>query len=1054
MSRPHRTQPPSRTRWLAALLCLVWAASSTCVPPPEAAGAQAPSGAAFGAGTPAERRKALGELEESARLSQDRGEMLEAARALNGVGRLRLTLNDPRGALDAHRRALGLLEQTPAAEVRVDNLNGLAAAYLPLRELAAAEAALRESLALSRQSGYAAGEAESLLTLSRRQNEGNHATAVATALEALRLWQELGHSPGVARSHSSLGGYYLAQNSLAEAAEHLRQALGLWRELRDLPEQAEALTMLGFIESRKGEWQGSITFYTQAANLLDEEAEPGRMGQIAAGLGDAFNENGLPERGVFHFQRALEYYRRTGDPLDVTYALWGLGRSHFLAGDFAQALSCFQQSLAGVDGGHVYAALNFEYTGRVYLAEGRYAAALEYLEPALAIYQRAVNPKEEAQVRALIGQVYQRQGRAAPARRQYLRALAAFGKLSDRVNRAAVLYALGGLEMGRGDQRAAEAYLRQSIEGTEDVRRASTSRDLTAAFSATVNERYLAYVECLMRMDARDPSRGLAARAFEASESARARSLSELLRATGSNLVPGLDPQLAAQEQALRQTLRAREDERVALLGKKYKRSELESLDAEVARLEAEYGRVDETIRARHPAYGLVARAEVWDLRRIQERVVADDETVLLEYNLGAERGYGWAVTRDRVEARELPGREAVAAAARAVYELLSDPRRAGDEAELGRAAGELSRMVLAPFAGALGGRRRVIVVADGALNYVPFQLLPDPAAGGEPLVAAREVVNAPSASTLGQLREETSRRRAHAKTLAAFGDPVFASNYAARKGTGDGAEVAALRRAGAAGWGHALRGIEVGEDSFDPATIRPLFFAGEELQNLREVAAGHEALVASGFGATRERLQATDLSEYAILHFATHGRLNPKQPENSGLMLSTVDEEGRERAGLVTLRDVYGLRAPVGLVVLSACQTALGKEVAGEGIVGLTRGFMYAGASGVVSSLWKVDDEAAAELMKRFYANMLREGMTPAEALRAAQNSIRQVPEWRSPHHWAAFTLHGEYRQVFRPARPAAAAGPDAKAAAVAALLLLALCAAWWYRRRVDKVA
>jgi len=232
-------------------------------------------------------------------------------------------------------------------------------------------------------------------------------------------------------------------------------------------------------------------------------------------------------------------------------------------------------------------------------------------------------------------------------------------------------------------------------------------------------------------------------------------------------------------------------------------------------------------------------------------------------------------------------------------------------------------------------------------------------------------------------------------------------------------------------------RGIELKGDSFDPSSVEPLFFARLELKNLREVVAGGETFVATEFAATREQLLGADLTQYSILHFATHGYLDPKRPENSGLVLSTVDREGRAQDGFVKLQDIYGLRAPVDLVVLSACRTALGKEVRGEGLIGLTRGFMYAGASSVVSSLWEADDEATAELMKRFYSNMLQRGQTPAEALRAAQNSIRREPLWRSPYYWAAFTLQGEYRQVIRQA-PAGSASSYTKMIVVGTLLAL----------------
>jgi CHAT domain-containing protein len=280
---------------------------------------------------------------------------------------------------------------------------------------------------------------------------------------------------------------------------------------------------------------------------------------------------------------------------------------------------------------------------------------------------------------------------------------------------------------------------------------------------------------------------------------------------------------------------------------------------------------------------------------------------------------------------------------------------------------------------------------------------------------------------------------------LAALGDPVFSSSYSFV------AEAKKQERAGMA------RPVDEDPrralasdvaDTFDPNRIQSLFYARQELDVLRKLVPADEALVYSDFDATRDRLREIDLRQFRILHFATHGLLNAKQPELSGLMLSLVDQEGRPVSGFVGLSDIYNLRAPVDLVVLSACRTALGKDVRGEGLVGITRGFMYAGASGVVASLWRVDDEATAELMKRFYSNMLQQGMTPAAALREAQNSIRQEPQWRSPYYWAAFTLQGEYRQVIK--SPTGASASVRTKVVVSALLFALLSgAAWWHLRR-----
>jgi CHAT domain-containing protein len=169
--------------------------------------------------------------------------------------------------------------------------------------------------------------------------------------------------------------------------------------------------------------------------------------------------------------------------------------------------------------------------------------------------------------------------------------------------------------------------------------------------------------------------------------------------------------------------------------------------------------------------------------------------------------------------------------------------------------------------------------------------------------------------------------------------------------------------------------------------------------------------MMALDFRANRATATSSELGQYRIVHFATHGLLNSEHPELSGLVLSLVDEQGRPVDGFLRLHEVYNLRLPVELVVLSACQTGLGREVKGEGLVGLTRGFMYAGAARVAASLWKVDDAATMELMGRFYRGMLKEGLRPAAALRAAQLEMWRTKRWREPYYWAAFVLQGEWR-------------------------------------------
>jgi CHAT domain-containing protein len=183
------------------------------------------------------------------------------------------------------------------------------------------------------------------------------------------------------------------------------------------------------------------------------------------------------------------------------------------------------------------------------------------------------------------------------------------------------------------------------------------------------------------------------------------------------------------------------------------------------------------------------------------------------------------------------------------------------------------------------------------------------------------------------------------------------------------------------------------------------------EARDILAVTPPGEGMKALDFDASRATAMDPKLAQYRIIHFATHSFSDNEHPELSALAFSMVDQDGNAQDGLVGLQDIYNLNLPADLVVLSACETALGKAIKGEGLMGLTRGFMYAGATRVVASLWKVDDVATAELMRRFYTAMEREKMRPAAALQKAQVEMWRQARWRDPYYWAGFELQGEWK-------------------------------------------
>ena len=267
-----------------------------------------------------------------------------------------------------------------------------------------------------------------------------------------------------------------------------------------------------------------------------------------------------------------------------------------------------------------------------------------------------------------------------------------------------------------------------------------------------------------------------------------------------------------------------------------------------------------------------------------------------------------------------------------------------------------------------------------------------------------------PSASALAVLRKETAGRRPAARTVAVLADPVFDKDDERIKLTiTDRSRKESGSEASAPAVGDLTRATE--EVIGAGGTISRLPFSRAEAEAILSVAPKAGSLRALDFNASRATATSTELSQFQIVHFATHGLLNRTHPELSGIVLSLVDQQGKPQDGFLQLHDVYNLDLPAELIVLSACQTGLGKSVWGEGLVGITRGFMYAGTKRVVSSLWGVQDLATAELMKRFYRAMLGEKqMRPAEALRAAQVEMWRSSRWRSPYYWGGFVLYGEW--------------------------------------------
>jgi CHAT domain-containing protein len=446
--------------------------------------------------------------------------------------------------------------------------------------------------------------------------------------------------------------------------------------------------------------------------------------------------------------------------------------------------------------------------------------------------------------------------------------------------------------------------------------------------------------------------------------------------------------------------------------------SELEKAGQELNALSVINRELDAQIRTESPRYASLVQPQPLSLREVQAEIV-DEDSVLLQYFLGAELSYVWTVTTDRINVYALPPRERIEALIHQLRRLMGDSsgvdphiRSARSKRHETELAERVSEILLGPASNDLG-ERRLLIVPDGILHFVAFAALPVPgghhAAGRAtvPLISKHEVVHLPSASTLALIRREWKREKHWSKKAIVFADPVFEiddprittpaiarSRLAARSRPAPSTSPALLQRAL-----RDLGGLSQG--------VPRLLGSRREAETIASI--DPAISVALGFAASRTAATNINLADYGIVHFATHGIIDNDHPELSGIILSLVNEKGESQDGFLRLHDIYNLRLPVDLVVLSACSTAIGKEVHGEGLIGLVRGFMYAGSRRVLATLWKVDDEATSALMKHFYAGMFVRRLSPAAALRHAQLELMKVERWRDPFYWAAFVLQGD---------------------------------------------
>jgi len=807
--------------------------------------------------------------------------------------------------------------------------------------------------------------------------------------EALRLSRETGDKLRQARSlmYVALGKFHAGQTE--EAIEPFKQSAALAGEAGDKSLQTRALNAAGVLLEEAGQLDDALYFFNQSLNLAQELKDRPNEATALRNIGRIHISNREYEQADEFMQRSLAMSRELQDPLLEHSALSALASLENSRGNFAQAL-IYETQAHHIEGGRISPSAKYQLltVEAITLYDlGDFEKCGEVLKRALEFARTQKIAPAEATVLGNLADLQLKSGQYRDALISASQALDLLRRVGgDPAHEAAVLYTLAQAERQTGKPDEALANLRQAITLLERARLATVPTEAARAQLVSKNTPIFAATVALLL------DRGEIAQALTVSESYHGRAFLDSLVESHADLRQVLPQELLKQEHDILDRIsniqRALWQEGVSPNREQLLKKDL--ADAEDARESFQL-----QVRHSNPQYANLKYLAPLSVQRIQ-REVLQPGTALIEYFVGEDKSFAWLISNEKVSSAVLPSAKELQEQITDYRKLIGERSTAGPKrSDNGFAARshQLYHLLIQPFEHDLSSTRNLIIVPDRALAYLPFEtLLADAGARTKSfesgfLLERFAIVYAPSASALAAIRTEDSAPAA--RGLLAFGDPVYYDTEEPGKGSNPSANP--ITRA------YRERGLD----------LRRLPYTRMEINDIGSLFPSAERKIFLGADANEKNVKSEKLDAFRYVHFATHGIVDEEKPARSGVILSLKGNEKED--GVLQVTEIMRLKLNADLVTLSACRTGLGRVVGGEGVLGLTRAFIYAGSHSVVASLWNVNDTATAELMKSFYAN-LKKGEPKDEALRQAKLTLLKGKQttWRHPYYWAPFVLVG----------------------------------------------
>jgi CHAT domain-containing protein/tetratricopeptide (TPR) repeat protein len=875
----------------------------------------------------------------------------------------------------------------------------------------------------------------------RRTKEG-YLASVEKYQAALPYYEKAEDWFGAARAVETMGEAYYNLANYRGALSAFEQALPFVQKAEQttkaLSLKAKITSNIGAVAGSQYNNQKALFYYLQAIAVYRQLNNRASEAVCLMNIGNIYTSTGLPEEALQWYERALSIHKELDSKQQAAFVLNSRGAARYFLGQHLQAIEDQNASL------ELWRKLNnigkqgwtLTSLAANHITLGHPQIALELLNDALPLIRKGGNIRNEAYTLHCLGDAHRLLGQLDQAIEYYQQALDLRRTLNEKILDAFSISKIAQTEFLRGNFAEALFQSDRALDLVDQVREQYSNPLLGAYYGSSTHHYYAEHIALLLKLHGRQPAAGYNVKAFQTSERAQARALLESLSDIDSNLRADLPAALTEREASLQKEIDRVIGERgkVARTAPSAARNvRLQELENELRQLTTQVDELQGQMRASNPRYAALLRPQPLSLAEIQRQLLSPD-SLLLEYFVAEDRLYLFALTSESEKALqvvEIPEKAAIEKAAeffqRKRFESAGELQRrfSYQNPEFAKTVQFLSDKLLAPVKSLLQ-KRKIWIVGDGGLQRIPFAALPDPLkktvatrtnsgrgatrpSSITPLIVEHELATLPSASTVAWLRKATATRRPATGGIAVVADPVFSCDDERVKGA------APQPRHEPATISQRLRGVTDLEPALrdlggvaESGALSRLPASRDEAQAIARLAP-ERSLIALDFDANRQMVMSGALSDYRYLHFATHAYVDDVFPGLSWLALSQVDRNGQEQPGYLRLNDIYQLRLNADLVTLGACRTGLGKQLRGEGMIGLTRGFIYAGAPRVMVSLWDVPDRETAQLMQSFYRNLLEQKLPVGAALRRAQVEMWERADSDAPFFWAAFSLQGD---------------------------------------------